>query len=332
MTPTAKKEVRFGLIGLGRHGSRYARHLLEDVPAARLLAVCRRDEAAGKAFAEQHGLSFYDDYRRLIEDPELDAIAVVVSPDLHPDICRRAAEAGKHIVLEKPLARSVAEGRKIQEVLAAAGVKFMLAQTLRFNSVVQEIKRLMGQLGAIHLMAFNQRTEPFSFGWRDDARLGDGTVLDIGVHMFDLAHFLSDDDVAWAWCRQARVVHRHTEDLFAAVLGLRDRQIICTFDSCKYTGGRSGRIEVVGEKGQLVGDHILGTLSLIQDQGSVPLKVPPPVHTIPKVLQTFVTCIHEDSQPPITVQDGLRTLQVVELCRRSAQSGRVVDINEISET
>jgi predicted dehydrogenase len=329
--PAAQKKVRFGLIGLGRHGARYARHLLNDVPGARLTAVCRRDEAAGKVFAEEHGLSFYADYGRMMEDPQVDAVAVVVSPDLHLDICRAAVEAGKHIVLEKPLARSLSEGHQIRELISSAAITFMLAQTMRFNSVVQEMRRFKDQLGAIHLMAFNQRTEPFSFGWRDDARLCCGTILDIGVHMFDLAHFFSGAEPAWAWCRQDRIVHHQTQDLFAAVLGFRDPRIVCTFDSCKYTGGRSGRIELVGERGQLVGDHIWGTLSLIQDEELIPLDVPGPVHTIIKVLETFVDCIRTDRQPPITVQDGLRTLRAVELCNRSAAGGRIVDIDEIHE-
>lgn len=326
---SVEKMVNFGLIGLGRHGSRYAAHLLQDVPKARLVAVSRRDQEQGQAFARQHGLTFYGDYLRLIEDPQVEAIAVVVSPDLHPDICRHAVEAGKHILLEKPLARNLAEGQRIMELVEGAGIKFMLAQTLRFNSVVREIKRLMDQLGQIHLMAFNQRSECFALEWRDDPQAGGGNILDTGVHIFDMIHFLVGQEVAWAWCRAERVYHRRTEDLFAAVLGLQGGRIICLVDSCKVTGGRSGRIELVGEKGQLVGDHVLGTLARIEGRQTVFLEPPPPVHTVQKALAAFADCILADGDPPISARDGLCTLQVAQMCYRSAESGRVARADEI---
>jgi predicted dehydrogenase len=321
--------IRFGLIGLGRHGSRYARHLLGDVPGARLVAVCRRDRARGEAFAEQHGLTFYDDYGRLIEDPGVDAVAVAVSPDAHLDVCRRAAGAGKHILLEKPLARNLAEGRQLLKVVEGAAVTFMLAQTLRFNSVVRAIKERMDSLGRIHLMAFNQRMEPHGLDWLDDPQVaGGGNLLHTGVHTFDLIHFLCHRPVEWAWCRTGRVYQRKTEDLFTAVLGL-EGGIRCLVDAAKVTGGRSGRIEVVGDEGQLVGDHVLGTLSLVQGRQAVALPVAEPVHTVEQALKTFVRCVSQDRCPPITAVDGLRTLRVAAMCYRSAETGRMVRADEI---
>ncbi len=324
--------LRFGLIGLGRHGSRYAHHLLEDVSGARLTAVCRRDEKQGRAFAEPHGLAFYGDYGRLIEDPRVDAVAVAVSPDVHLDICRRAVAAGKHILLEKPLARSLAEGRRLQQIVEGSGVIFMLAQTLRFNSVVRAIKDHIGGLGRIHLMAFNQRMEPHGLAWLDDPRAaGGGNLLHTGVHTFDLIHFLGGRAIEWAWCRTGRVYQRKTEDLYTAVLEL-EGGLRCLLDAGKVTGGRSGRIEVVGDEGQLVGDHVLGTLSMIRDRQAVALEVAEPVPTVRETLAAFVRCVSEGVPPPVTAADGVRTLRAVEMCYRSAQTGRVVTADEINDT
>jgi len=323
------RPLRFGLIGLGRHGSRYARHLLEDIPGARLTAVCRRDEKAGRAFAGQHGLTFYDDYGRLIEDPRVDALAAAVSPDAHLDICRRAVAAGKPLLLEKPLARNLAEGRRLQQVVEESGITFMLAQTLRFNSVVRAIKDRIDELGRIHLMAFNQRMEPHGLAWLDDPRAaGGGNVLHTGVHTFDLIHFLSGRPVRWAWCRTARVYQHNTEDLFTAVLGL-EGELRCLLDAGKVTGGRSGRIEVVGDEGQLVGDHVLGTLSLIRERQATALEVAPPAPTVRETLRAFVDCVATDRRPPVTAADGVRTLQAVEMCYRSAETGCVVTAEEL---
>jgi predicted dehydrogenase len=323
-------EVRFGLIGLGRHGSRYAKHIMDDVPGARLTAVCRQDEEKGRIFADQHGLSYYADYRELIECPEVDAIAVVVSPDLHPEICRHAVSAGKHILLEKPLARNLGEGQQILKHLSGAEIKFMLAQTLRFNSVVRAIKDRISKLGRIHLMSFNQHMEPLGLTWLDDpVTAGGGNILHTGVHTFDLIHFLTGQSVAWAWCRLDQVYQQRTEDFFAAVFGL-ENGTRCVVESSKVTAGRSGRIEVIGEKGQLMGDHVLGRLDLIQGYKAVPVETAKPVYTVQKVLKTFVECLLEDLPMPITTADGLRTLEVATMCYRSVETGRVVTAEEVA--
>ncbi|MFC1683639.1 Gfo/Idh/MocA family protein [Candidatus Zixiibacteriota bacterium] len=330
MSGETRREIRFGLIGLGRHGLRYATHLLEDVPGARLTAVCRRDEKEGRDFADRHGLNYYSDYRELIEDHEVDAIAAVVSPDLHPDICRCAATAGKHILLEKPLARNLGEAQQILKHLSGPGIKFMLAQTLRFNSVVGEIKRRIGEVGRIHLMNFNQHMEPLGLAWLDDpVRAGGGNILHTGVHTFDLIHFLTGRNVVWAWCRLGQIYQRRNEDLFTAVFELEDG-IRCLVDSSKVTSGRSGRIEVVGEKGQLVGDHVLGRLDLIQGRRAAPIQTPEPVHTVHKALEAFVECVLMDRPTPVTAADGLRTLEVATMCYRSVETGRVVRAEEIA--
>ena len=85
--------VRFGLIGLGIHGMRYAHHLMNDIDQAELYAVCRRDPARGEAFAQQHNVRYYREYLDLLNDPHLDAVAVVTPPHLHEHICSTALMA-----------------------------------------------------------------------------------------------------------------------------------------------------------------------------------------------------------------------------------------------
>src|SRR5262245_63798237 len=107
--------IRFGLIGAGKHGSRYAKHIVEDIPQAELVAVCRRDRLEGEAFATKYNCTYYTDYRRLLDDTRIDAIAIVVPPRMHKHIVIASCQVGKHILLEKPFATSVAEGQQLVE-------------------------------------------------------------------------------------------------------------------------------------------------------------------------------------------------------------------------
>ena len=79
-----------GLIGLGKHGCRYARHIVEDLREAVLVAVCRRNRPEGEAFAVASGCTFYDDYHDLVASARVDAVVVAVPPALHPAIAEAA--------------------------------------------------------------------------------------------------------------------------------------------------------------------------------------------------------------------------------------------------
>ena len=96
--------IRIGLIGAGRHGSRYIHHLLHDLPGVSLGAVCRKRAMEGVPSLETTEIPLYGDYRTLIADPTVEAVVVVTPPSLHPKICFEAVKAGKPILIEKPLA------------------------------------------------------------------------------------------------------------------------------------------------------------------------------------------------------------------------------------
>src|SRR3990172_2116440 len=148
----ASGTVRFGLIGLGVHGSRYGTHLLGDVPGARLVAVCRRDREAGatwaaagggrgwgpvrgarlvavcrrdrkagETWAAAEGVRYHADYRDLLADPGVDAVAVVTTPNLHPEIVGAAVLSGKHVLVEKPLAVDGAAAARIAGAVEGSG-------------------------------------------------------------------------------------------------------------------------------------------------------------------------------------------------------------------
>src|SRR5690348_10761759 len=101
--------------GLVRHGMRYVRHLEEGVPDARLSAVCRRDAVQGEALALQHVVRFHQDYRELIADPHVGAVIVVTPHALTSAICMAAVQAGKPLLIEKPLACTGAMARAMVE-------------------------------------------------------------------------------------------------------------------------------------------------------------------------------------------------------------------------
>jgi predicted dehydrogenase len=324
--------IRFGLIGLGIHGQRYARHIMQDINGADLYAVCRQDPAQGEAFARTHNVRYYREYLDLLSDPQVDAVVVVTPPALHERICTTAVLAGKPVLVEKPLAHNTREGINIVEAVARSGTLLMVSQTLRFNSVVRTLEHHLDELGPIHTISINQRLEPSEREWSDNfAAAGGGVILHTGVHIFDLVRFFSGDEVRRVYCETDRIMYEELEDSFVATLRLRKSKIRCVVDAARYTEGRSGRIELVGERGQLVGDHVHGYGLLIRGRQPVPLDVPAAVNTVEESLKAFVQTLLHDEEPPISAVDGLLTLEIAEACYHSASSGASVELESHDE-
>lgn len=319
--------VRFGLIGLGLHGMRYARHIMRDIDGAELYAVCRQDPARGTAFAREHNVRYYREYLDLLNDPRVQAVVVVVPPHLHERICSTAVLAGKAVLVEKPLACNTREATNIIEAVARSGGMLMVNHTLRFNAVVRTLEAHLDEIGAIHTITMNQRLEPPEREWMDDfSRAGGGVILHTGTHMFDLLRFFSGDEVRRVFCDTDRIVYEELEDSFVATMRLRRSKIRCLIDAARYTEGRSGRIEIVGERGQLMGDHVHGYGMIIHGRKAVPLDIPPPVNTVEQALRAFLEAFRHEDAPPITAVDGYHAVEIAEACYASASGGDAVEI------
>src|SRR3990172_11502727 len=113
----AVAQLRVGIVGVGRHGVRYARHAARDVDGLELVAVCRRDAASGERVARECGCDYVADARALIARPDIDAVVLVTLPTLLEPLVEAAAASGKRLVVEKPVAPDVATGRRMLEII-----------------------------------------------------------------------------------------------------------------------------------------------------------------------------------------------------------------------
>lgn len=318
------RPFRFGLVGLGRHGSRYATHLLAgDVPAASLAAVCRRDVAAARSFAAPHGLTAHADPGLLFADPGVDAVLLAVPPNLHPALVPAALAAGKPVLVEKPLATDTEGARAILAAARGASAPLMVAHTLRFDTVVQALRAGLPGIAPLTLLTLDQMAEPSGQAWGDAPGVG-GALLNIGVHGFDLVRFLTGQEVVEVVCRTARARSLETEDTFAAVLTLSGPPGLAVMANSRAAGGRSGRIVAVGQAGQLAGDVAAGTLTLIRGRERTPVPLPPSAPTVREVLRAFVRALQEGRPVPVPAEEGYRAVTVAAACARSAAEGRPI--------
>jgi predicted dehydrogenase len=322
---------RIGLIGVGKHGARYARHIREDVPGVELAAIARRDADKAAAAARELGARAYTDFRELIEQGGVDAIVAAVPPALNVDIVVSAARTGIPVLLEKPAATSLTAGRKMLGALAAYPIPVMVAQTLRYNGVVRALAAARSDIGPLRSLTFTQRFEPSRLEWIDDPQQAGGIVLQTGVHSFDLIRVLTGLEAESVTCQTQMVYTQRTEDNFVATVRLQGGAALATVSCARTSGARNGHIELSGEHGTLIGDHVLNQAYRVRATTMQALPIADPVPTVREVLRDFVAALRAGTPMPIPLVEGLRAVALADACYAAARSGRVEAVEAVDD-
>jgi myo-inositol 2-dehydrogenase / D-chiro-inositol 1-dehydrogenase len=194
MAAASGATVRFGLVGYGAWGTHHARAIV-SVPGAQLAAIAAHSEnSAHQAAADHAAARVFRDHREMLAAADLDAVAVVVPSDRHFEIARDVLAAGRHLLLEKPMALSVAHCTELIELAQARGVLLAVGHELRMSSLWGKVKQLVddGAIGEPLYALVELWRRPYRFGsggWRYDINRVGNWILEEPIHFFDLARW-----------------------------------------------------------------------------------------------------------------------------------------------
>lgn len=271
------KSMGIGILGYAFMGKAHA-HAWKSIPTyfwpppalPRLVAICGRTKEAVSEAARRFGFEQYcTDWNLLIKNPDIEIFDNCGPNNLHAEPSVAAAEAGKHVICEKPLGRSAEESRRMLEAVRKAGVKHMCAYNYRFVPAVRLAKKLIedGLLGRIYHFRARYLQEwimdpNFPLVWRLRRDIaGSGPLGDLGSHIIDLARFLVGDIKAVSAVTRTFIKERPlpedaskkglvtVEDAFASVVEF-DNGAIGTLEATRFAGGRKNynSFEINGEK------------------------------------------------------------------------------------
>jgi predicted dehydrogenase len=274
------QEVGVGMLGyafMGKaHSNAYKKipYMMYPPPAIpRLIAVCGRNEEAVAEAARRYGYEgYYTDWRKMLEDDRIQLFDNGGPNDMHAEPCIAAAQAGKHVFSEKPLARNGEEAKRMLDAVTKAGVKHQVAFNYRFVPAVRQARNLIesGALGQIyHYRAvYLQEWIMPHYGtpkiWRLDKKVaGSGALGDLGAHIIDLGRFLVGEMKSVSAMTRTFIDERplpdgsgtgkvDVDDAFAAVVEF-ENGAIGTLESTRFAAGRKNYevLEINGEKGSI---------------------------------------------------------------------------------
>lgn len=314
-----------GLIGVGRHGARYAQHIINDLPDASLLAVCRRHPEQGLQLPGAEAIKVYSEVQALIRDPSVDVIVVVTPPLYAPEICRLAAQARKPLLIEKPLATTAIDARAMVAHALQTGIPLMTAQTLRFDETIQHMKKLQPRIGhstqldlVFHIEIRTTAPDHVEgYGKR-------GAMLEIGVHMLDLVRFLTGEEVSDVRCTMDHIPPIEPERAASVHLTTMGGTI-CRIEIARVLGERAGRAVWIGSQGRVEADWMRRRIRCVNDAGTETASTDfPPSPTVLYTLRAFLQAVRDGIPMPITGEDGCRAVEIAEACYQSAEAGGAV--------
>jgi predicted dehydrogenase len=340
------EKVRIGLIGGGFVSSIHA-EALRDVPEAAVVAACAADQASAEAFARKWDIPFATaDYRRVLERNDIDMVVLGIPNDLHREVTVAAAEAAKQVVVEKPLAHTLAHGRAMVAACREHQVKLMYAETLCFCPKYARAKQLVdeGAIGKLYMAKQGEKhSGPHSDWFYDVRRSGGGAIMDMGCHGIEWARWMYGKQAprsVVAHCQRALHTRTQGEDNSVLILEFASGGIAVIEDSWAKHGGMDDRAELHGTEGVIYCDLLHGSSMETYSKNGYGYAVEKAGDTkgwtftvfeetrlygFPHELRHFTQCVLNDTAPRETGEDGLATLEIIYAAYESAGTGRRIN-------
>jgi len=336
--------INFGLIGCGRVAPRHAQSISELTPA-RLVAVADIIESRAQRCAKEHNADAYLDYRRLLERRDIDVVNICTPSGMHAQMAIEAMQAGKHVVVEKPMALNLRDADRMIATAKSTGVKLCVVLQNRYNPPMQDLRRVVdeGKLGRLLLgnatVRWYRPQEYFEDGWHGTWAMDGGALMNQSIHHIDALQWLMGD-VESVFAYTATLAHRmEAEDVGVVVLRFKSGAIGTVEGSTiTYPENLEGSIAVFGERGSVkIGGTALNRKVLWKIEGELEHErelltreqVDPPSvygYSHKAVIADMLVAIQENRAPRTSGTEARKSVALVLAMYESARTGHPVDM------
>lgn len=325
-------KIRAGIIGAGKFSHRHI-EAMHKTGRWELVAACRRDPAGLEEFSSRYGIRAYSGYHQLLSDSQVEAVLIATPHHLHGSIAIEAARAGKHIMLEKPMALNIGDCRDINREVATAGTRLMVGQSARFTSAYLKAKEMLAldRLGDVVQISGVSSTfwmGPDRKSWHLSKASGGGYLWTLGIHQLDLLMDLAQSPVRSV--RAGLGAHFHDQEVDDhGVLWLNfDNGVEGTLHYAGFVEGVTRvETEIFGTHGHLKFSSREGTF-LAKDDHWQPVEGSLENSWLDAALRRqwdeFAASIEDNRHPSVDGQTGQKVIAVIEAAFRSSQLDREI--------
>ncbi len=345
MTKRGNTKIRIGLVGCGRVSGQHFRAIQKQSEKCKLAGVCDIIPERAEKAARETGARAYTDYQRMLEEADLDAVAICTPSGLHPEHGIMAARRKINVITEKPMAVNLPECDQLISECSRQGVHLLVIKQNRFNQPVQLLKKALdeGRFGSVYgvfINVFWHRTQAYydHDAWRGTWELDGGAFMNQGIHFIDAAQWLLGgiDRVAAITATQGRLIE--AEDSGAAIMKFSCGAVgTINVSMLSEPCNREGSLMVMGEKGTVkIGGVALNQVDLwdfierkpeddlVRENNYQPQTVYGRGHNA--YYHNVVEVLLGQSQPIADGNEGRKSLETVLAIYQAAESGRTIEL------
>ncbi|TSB47629.1 Gfo/Idh/MocA family protein [Alkalicoccobacillus porphyridii] len=316
-------------IGVGGFGASWLELLSTNEKIELVAVVDQQSESLQKAMdlTDLGPSHVFTSFQEAIERVEADFVLIVTPPTTHKLLAEQAIKAGLHVMMEKPLTDTTEEAQELLAFTKQYDFKVMVSQNYRWNPQIQTIKQLLaaGSIGTIEYADYYFNKATHFGGWRDQYE--EILLQDMAIHHFDILRYLLSDEAvtiqatssrpSWSWFKG----NPHADAAITFSEGVQVHYRGRWAGKGKKTGW-NGDIRLVGDKGaiELIDDHVL----LYQGEEDTPEEIPlikTPASDRMISLDAFIQSIIEDTIPPTSIEDNIKSLQLTWAAIKSSKTG-----------
>lgn len=343
----AMKKTNVAILGAGFVSDIHMESYHRFVPEAEIVGVYTRNAEKAKAFADKHHIpNWYNDMDKLINESGCDVVDICLPNFLHAKATLKAAAAGKHIIIEKPLAVTLEEADSMIDACKKAGVKLMYAEELCFAPKYERVRHLVKE-GAVEKVYMLKQSEKHSgphSDWFYDINLaGGGVLMDMGCHAIQWCRWmLKNEKVISVYATMNTVLHSNrtkAEDNSILIIEFENGVTAVLENSWAKQGGMDDRCEVYGTGGVIYADLFMGNAAITYSKEGYGYAMEKAGTTAgwsftvfeeafnqgyPQELKHFIECIQQDKEPLVTGEDGRAVLEIIYAAYASAAAGKKI--------
>jgi UDP-N-acetylglucosamine 3-dehydrogenase len=308
--------IRIGVIGAGVMGGHHIRNLASM--EVELVGISDIDKKRVFELSTTYKTKGFLDYKELIKEG-IDAAVVAVPTKLHKTVCDTLIEKGVDILVEKPIADTVENGREIIDRANKEGVKLSVGHIERFNPAIQKLKELIKNdtLGKVVTMS-SKRVGPYNPRIRDV-----GIIVDLGVHDIDIMSFLLEEKVKTVYATGGKRIHPFED--FATILMTFGNTCTGLIDTNWHTPHKVRSLTVVADKGIAEVDYIEQKLTLYDKEWEKDAKIERK-EPLAIELDCFINYLKKNTEPPVSGEEGLHALEVAISAIDSYMNNKIIKI------
>jgi UDP-N-acetylglucosamine 3-dehydrogenase len=315
------RKIGVAVIGIGFWGKNHVR-VFSELHETELIAVCDINESKIEAIKEKYGVKGYTDSKELLKRKDIHAVSICTWTTTHAEEALKALNAGKHILVEKPLASTVPQAKKIIALARRKNLYLMSGFIERFNPGVMRVKKEIEneRIGTPVSVTARRVSE-----WPE--RIGDiGVVKDTAIHDIDILRYIFNEEPNMIYAKAGNLRHKKYEDYAQIMLTFKDEKT-AFIEANWLTPYRVRELIITGSQG-IINLNYLTQQITIDTAGQTIIPRYKWEEPLKKELQHFAISIIENKQPLVTGIDGLKALIIAEAALKSAKENKTINVTD----